>query len=80
VKAGRGQRKRPANNRKTETENVRILVDTRKCRLSRECMKVCPHDAIYVKEGSAVIEQEKCDRDGICIAACPHGAIHFATD
>jgi heterodisulfide reductase subunit A-like polyferredoxin len=69
-----------AKTRKNEGENLRILVDADACRLSRECMKVCPHDAIYVKGGSAVIDQEKCDQDGICIAACPNGAIHFATD
>lgn len=70
--AGKGPR--------SEGKNLRILVDADACRLSRECMKVCPHDAIYVKGDSAVIDQEKCDQDGICIAACPNGAIHFASD
>jgi len=80
VKAGNDPPERGTNSSKGEDENVRIVVDPGKCRLSRECMKVCPHDAIFVKDGSAVIDQEKCDRDGICITACPNGAIHFASD
>ncbi len=62
---------------KNERSNVKITVDPEKCKLSGECMKVCPHGAISVEGESAVIDQNKCDLDGICIPACPHGAIHF---
>lgn len=51
------------------------MVAPKKCKLSGECFKVCPFDAIYVKNGEAVIDCEKCDLDGICIPACPNGAI-----
>jgi NAD-dependent dihydropyrimidine dehydrogenase PreA subunit len=52
-----------------------ILIDPAKCRLSGECIKVCPQQAIFVKDGTAVIDQKKCDLDGMCIPACPMDAI-----
>ncbi|HAH21305.1 MAG: hypothetical protein A2Y00_00190 [Omnitrophica WOR_2 bacterium GWF2_43_52] len=56
---------------------MRVFIDSKKCRLSGECMKVCPEKAISVKNGTAVIDDEKCDLDGICIPACPEGAIRY---
>ncbi len=79
MSAANDTQKHGSNDRKPEAGNLRIVVDPRKCKLSGECMRVCPHDAIYVKDGCAVIDQEKCDQGGICIAACPNGAIHFAS-
>lgn len=58
-------------------DSSRLTVDTTKCSLSGECMKVCPMGAIKVKDGKAWIDPEKCDFDGICIPACPNGAIRF---
>ena len=59
------------------TDKVRVIIDPEKCRLSGECMKICPEKAITVKNGKAFIDQEKCDGDGICIPACPHQAIRL---
>ena len=56
---------------------MRVFIDPKKCRLSGECMKVCPEKAISVKDGKAVIDDKKCDLDGICIPACPEGAVRF---
>lgn len=58
-------------------DSTRVVVDRSKCTLSGECFKVCPMDAISVKDGKAYIDPEKCDFDGICIPACPNGAITF---
>jgi len=68
------------NKPSSENANLRIIVDPGKCKLSGECMKVCPRGAIRAEGGKAVIDQDKCDLDGICIAACPNGAIHFITN
>jgi NAD-dependent dihydropyrimidine dehydrogenase PreA subunit len=62
---------------KSEEANLRIFVNPEKCKLSGECMRICPRGAISVRGDKAAIDQEKCDLDGICIAACPNGAIHF---
>jgi len=54
---------------------TKITIDSSKCRLSGECMKVCPQQAIILKNGTTTIDYEKCDADGMCIPACPEGAI-----
>ncbi len=56
-------------------DKKKIVIDPKKCRLSRACIKVCPEKAIYIKDGKAVIDYDKCTLDGICIPACPKGAI-----
>jgi len=53
----------------------KISIDSSKCTLSGECMKVCPQKAIILKNGVTTIDYDKCDADGICIPACPQGAI-----
>ena len=53
----------------------KVVINHDKCKFSGECIKVCPHKAILVKDGKASIDYEKCDSDGICIPACPEGAI-----
>lgn len=35
------------------------------------CVKVCPFDAIHVKNGVAVVDKESCKACGKCIAECP---------
>jgi len=54
---------------------MKIIIDPDKCKLSGECIKVCPQNAISIKDGRAVIDYEKCDADGMCIPACPEDAI-----
>jgi len=54
---------------------MKIIIDPIRCKLSGECMKVCPQKAIYIKNGKAFIDYEKCDSDGMCITVCPEGAI-----
>ena len=59
---------------------MKILVDRDRCRGSGECVKVCPQDAISLKDSVATVDESKCDFDGICIPACPHGAISFSEE
>ena len=54
---------------------IKVVINPDKCKLSGECIKVCPQKAIFIKDGKASIDYEKCDSDGICIPACPQGAI-----
>lgn len=39
------------------------------------CAKLCPFDAIHVKDGVAVVDREKCKACGKCIAVCPRHLI-----
>ncbi len=54
---------------------IKIVINQDTCKLSGECIKVCPQKAISVKDGKTSIDYKKCDSDGICIPACPEGAI-----
>ena len=57
-----------------------IRIDTKKCDGRMKCMRVCPTQAIRVRDGKAKIIEEKCIDCGECITACPHGAIVPLTD
>ncbi|MBQ7370784.1 MAG: RnfABCDGE type electron transport complex subunit B [Blautia sp.] len=41
------------------------------------CVKVCPEDAIHVKNGVAVVDRNKCIGCGQCVKACPKGLIEL---
>lgn len=57
-----------------------IQVDTEKCDGRMKCMRICPTQAIRVKDRKAVIKEEKCIDCGECITACPNNAIVPLTD
>ncbi len=57
-----------------------IQIDTEKCDGRMKCMRVCPTQAIRVRNGKATIIEEKCIDCGECITACPHNAIIPLTD
>ena len=57
-----------------------IRIDMEKCEGRMKCMRVCPTQAIRVRDGKAVIIEEKCIDCGECITACPHSAIVPLTD
>lgn len=39
-----------------------------------ECLKACPHDAIFVSEEGLITSRERCKACGTCAAVCPTGA------
>jgi len=39
------------------------------------CAKVCPNDAISIKDGVAVVDPDACISCGKCVNACPRGII-----
>jgi Fe-S-cluster-containing hydrogenase component 2 len=50
-------------------------VDPAKCTSAGTCAKVCPVEAIQVREGKAFSDQLKCIGCGQCVSHCPSGAI-----
>lgn len=52
-----------------------VKVDIEKCRGSMRCMRVCPTEAIRIREGKAVILGDRCIDCGDCIRVCPEKAI-----
>jgi ferredoxin len=59
---------------------MKIYIDKNKCHSSGECLKACPHGALQIIDGKAVVDHGICDLDGLCIPACPHDAICIAEE
>jgi len=59
---------------------MKIYIDKNKCHGSGECLKTCPHGALQVIDGKAVVDHGICDLDGLCLPACPHDAICIAEE
>ena len=54
---------------------IKVVINQDKCKLTGQCINVCPQKAIAMKDGKPSIDYERCDSDGLCIPACPEGAI-----
>ena len=55
-----------------------FFVDRDKCIACMQCIKDCPTDDIYLKDGKAHVKNEACIKCGHCVAICPVKAV--ATD
>lgn len=57
-----------------------IKVDPDKCFGCTHCLKICPAEAIRIREGLAVIDDERCVDCGNCLRACPVDAFYVEHD
>jgi iron only hydrogenase large subunit-like protein len=57
-----------------------IRIDKDKCDGRMKCMRICPTQAIRIRDGKAHIIEEKCIDCGECITVCPNQAIVPLTD
>ncbi len=57
-----------------------IRIDPEKCNGRMKCLRMCPTQAIRIRDGKAMIIEEKCIDCGECITVCPHNAIIPLTD
>jgi len=57
-----------------------LYVDTELCSGCSHCMRVCPTEAIRVRNGIACIDSEKCIDCGNCYRACPTNSIAVEQD
>lgn len=57
------------------TKNTGIVYTlTAKCQDCYRCLRICPVNAIGVKNGQAYIDDDKCIQCGTCIKECPQNA------
>lgn len=57
-----------------------IRIEPEKCNGRMKCMRVCPTEAIRIRNGTAMIIEDKCIDCGECITVCPNNAIVPLTD
>ncbi len=57
-----------------------LKVDAQKCIGCTHCMKVCPTEAIRVRNGLSKINQNRCVDCGRCMRVCPEKAIFVEQD
>ncbi|HZH71468.1 MAG TPA: [Fe-Fe] hydrogenase large subunit C-terminal domain-containing protein [Mariniphaga sp.] len=57
-----------------------IKVDDLKCIGCTHCMRICPTEAIRLKDGKAVINEMRCVDCGNCLRACPVDAFYVEHD
>ena len=57
-----------------------IKIDPDKCRACTHCLKVCPTEAIRIRNGKATIIPGRCVDCGECHRACPYQAFYVEQD
>lgn len=53
-----------------------VSIDPVRCVSCMACVRVCPVEAIQVRELAVEIVEESCIKCGLCVPTCPHDAIH----
>lgn len=54
-----------------------MIIDQKLCAGCGICVRACPNNAIFMKEGKAFIDQEKCSFCQACAEVCPTGALQL---
>ncbi len=74
------------------TRTTEFLLDSEKCTTCRQCVRVCPHQALQmpkIEKGAKITKGQRvpyfpdplrCVICGVCMALCPVGAITLAID
>ncbi len=57
-----------------------LQINENVCEGCSRCMRVCPTEAIRVRDGKAQINESRCIDCGNCFSACPHKAVFVKQD
>ncbi len=62
-------------NKDSEKYEHSIYFDTSRCTGEIACLKICPVEAIRIRQGKAIMLEDKCIDCGECVKVCKTGAI-----
>ena len=60
--------------------NPVVFTNQARCKDCYRCIRVCPVNAIGIRDGQAYVDQTRCISCGTCIRECPQGAKSFRRD
>lgn len=60
--------------------NQVVFTNKARCKDCYRCIRICPVDAIGIRDGQAYVDEERCISCGTCIRECPQGAKNFRRD
>jgi len=61
-------------------ENQVVFTNKARCKDCYRCIRVCPVDAIGIRDGQAYVDVDRCISCGTCIRECPQKAKSFRRD
>ncbi len=61
-------------------DNQVVFTNKARCKDCYRCIRVCPVNAIGLRDGQAYVDEERCISCGTCIRECPQGAKSFRRD
>jgi iron only hydrogenase large subunit-like protein len=60
--------------------NQVVFTNKARCKDCYRCIRICPVDAIGIRDGQAYVDEQRCISCGNCIRECPQGAKSFRRD
>ncbi|MBN2582855.1 MAG: 4Fe-4S binding protein [Planctomycetes bacterium] len=63
-----------------QRHNQVVFTNKARCKDCYRCIRVCPVNAIGLRDGQAYVDEERCLSCGTCIRECPQGAKSFRRD
>jgi iron only hydrogenase large subunit-like protein/uncharacterized Fe-S cluster-containing protein len=63
-----------------QRHNQVVFTNKARCKDCYRCIRVCPVNAIGLRDGQAYVDEQRCLSCGTCIRECPQGAKSFRRD
>ncbi len=63
-----------------QSQNQVVFTNRARCRDCCRCIRVCPVEAIGIREGQAYVDERRCISCGTCIRQCPQNAKSYRKD
>jgi PAS domain S-box-containing protein len=63
-----------------QSQNQVVFTNRARCRDCYRCVRVCPVEAIGIRDGQAFVDERRCISCGTCIRECPQQAKSFRKD